>query len=100
MRHYQRVYIPLGDGWELYGFVRVSADGELELTYCCSLTPLVWVEGIQAFRSDGNEEEADGFDGSGYYSVQTVRAAQHGPIDHFSDIADFEDAREHFQGNW
>ncbi len=95
MQTYQRVYIPVTEDDQLYGFVRLAGNGEPEQTYCCSLTPSVWVEAIG--WNSGDENADDYPPDSGYFSVGVVKARASG--DPF-EAEDDDDAREECQGNW
>ena len=86
---YQRVHMGT-----LYGFVRII-DGEPERTYCCSLTPSVYVHPVGWL----DESEGDFWEPpeGGYYSLADVRASLTGPV---FDAENDDDAREEAQGNW
>jgi len=90
LHDYQRVHLGA-----LYGFVRII-DGEPERTYCCSLTPSVWVHAVGWLDTDDGLGGWDAPDG-GYYSVADVKAALTGPV---FDAGDDDEAREEAHGNW
>ena len=92
---YQRVLIPMGDGIDLYGFVR-TIDGEPQHTYCCQITPLAWVEPIGWSADPDTVEDWEPPEG-GYFSIGTVKRCLR---DKAYEYEDEEEAREDCQGNW
>lgn len=101
---YQRVTMPVESGesyaLELYGVVAII-DGEPERTYCCSMTPSVWVEGVGWYSDcdtmEQREEVESGEVYSGYFEVPAVKSALCGePF----EADDLDDAREEASCNW
>ena len=89
LHDYQRVHLGA-----LYGFIRII-DGEPERTYCCSLTPSVWVQAV-GWLGEGDDDCWVSPE-DGYYSVADVKAALTGPV---FDAEDDDEAREEAHGNW
>jgi hypothetical protein len=118
MLTYQRVLIPIphsepypddGEGpssLSFYGIIRLI-DGDPERTYCCSLTPSVFVQAIgwspewPEGTDDDTREEFDSNNCEGpsdsYFTLSAVARSLHGePF----DADDDDDAREEAHGNW